>query len=53
MPEFDLSLRFVVFYASYAMRPAEATAAGCADRLMVSPTTPIIPGIGLRLPLTR
>ena len=30
------------------MKPVEATAAGPANRLMVS----IIPGIGLRLPLT-
>jgi hypothetical protein len=36
------------------MRLVEATLAGSANRLMVSPlalTTPIIPGIGLRLPL--
>jgi len=39
------------------MRPVAATLSGSANRLMVSPlatlalTTPIIPGIGLRLPL--
>jgi hypothetical protein len=34
------------------MRPVEMTAPGCANRLMVSLTPLIIPGIGLPLPLT-
>jgi hypothetical protein len=61
--EFDLILRFVVFYASYVMRPVDATVMGSANRPMVSsgiialnvlgPASLILPGIGIRLPLTH